>query len=98
MFKIVFYDGFEKDYAKIIRPNKVLMNKFQKVIKVLAVDPKYPSLKSHKVRIQDGREVWASSISADVRIAWVYSGDQLVILVLAVGRHSGSSQIYSQKS
>jgi mRNA-degrading endonuclease YafQ of YafQ-DinJ toxin-antitoxin module len=99
MFKIEFVDGFEKSFKKVINNDPILIKKFYKTISLLAINPNYPSLKTHKVNIIDNEDVWVSSVSGDVRIAWIYDKDErLIITCLKLGTHSGSNQIYNKKS
>lgn len=100
MYKIEFDIKFSKSYKKVIKGNQILEKQFLKVTKQLSEDPKYPSLKSHKVDIINQREVWVSSVSGDIRLAWVYSKDgESIIICLKLGTtHSGANQIYTQTS
>jgi len=99
MYKIEFDIEFAKSYKKLIKGNSQLEKQFLKTIKLLAIDPKYPSLKSHKVDIINQRDVWSRSISGDIRLAWVYSKDKKsIIICLRVGSHSGTNKIYPKKS
>ncbi len=99
MFEIVFLEGFEKSFKKVIQKDKILIKKFFKVIELLSKDPHYPSLKSHKVDTIGYDDVWASSVSGDVRIIWFYDeNEQLVINCLKLGTHGGGNQVYAKKS
>jgi mRNA-degrading endonuclease YafQ of YafQ-DinJ toxin-antitoxin module len=99
MFKIVFVDGFEKYFKKIIQKDPILIKKFYKTIALLSQDPNYPSLQSHKVDIIGYNEVWVSRITGDIRIVWFYDEKkQLVINCIKLGTHGGANQVYKNKS
>jgi mRNA-degrading endonuclease YafQ of YafQ-DinJ toxin-antitoxin module len=95
MYKLVFADSFWKIYKTIVKKNFRLKKKIVKVFKQLALDPKHSSLKSHKVASKKFGERWASKITGDLRIIWDYSKDEeLTILVLSLGGHSGKRKAY----
>ena len=99
MYKISFATGFDKSFQATIKKDKILIKKFFKTIRLLEENPFYPSLKSHKVDIISFENVWVSSVSGDVRLAWVFDSDnQTIIICLQLGTHSGSTQIYKNKS
>ena len=73
-----------------------LKKKIVKALKLLALDPKNPSLKSHKVATKKFGERWASSVTVDLRVIWDYDRKKkLTILVLSLGGHSGKRKVYS---
>lgn len=99
MYTIAFVEGFDKYFKKIIKKNPILTKKFYKTIDLLALDPNYPSLNSHKVDIIGQEDVWVSRISGDIRLVWFYDGNQkLIINCIKIGTHNGANQIYNQKS
>ena len=99
MFKLKFLVGFAKSYKKIIKGNSILEKQFLKTLKLLKIDPQYPSLQSHKVDVVGQSDVWVSRMSGDVRIAWLYDEEeQLVINCIKLGTHGGANQIYNNKS
>ena len=66
---------------------------------LLKSDPRYPSLKSHKVDTIENKNVWVSWITGDLRLVWYYNEKkELVITCIQVGTHSGANQIYNQTS
>jgi mRNA-degrading endonuclease YafQ of YafQ-DinJ toxin-antitoxin module len=99
MFKIVFVEGFEKYFKKIIQKDPILVKKFYKTTALLSQDPNYPSLQSHKVDIIGYDDVWVSWVSDDVRLVWSYDEKkQLVINCLKLGTHGGANNVYFKKS
>jgi mRNA interferase YafQ len=99
MYKIVTIPEFDKLFVKITKNNSLLKTKIIACIEKLAQDPFYPSLRSHKVDTKKYNEVWSSSITGDWRIVWAFDKDEeLIIVCLQLGTHSGSNQIYNNKS
>lgn len=99
MFRLDFDDSFIKNYKKLIKGNKPLEQKVEKALNLLMQDPKHPSLKSHLVISKFGESIWSSWVSGDVRIGWQYDSDKiLTIYIVTIGKHSGSTRIYSKKS
>lgn len=99
MFTLKYLAGFVKSYKKNIKGNPILEKQFLKTLKLLKIDPQYPSLQSHKVDMIGQNDVWVSRVSGDVRIAWFYDVDeQLVINCIKLGTHGGANQIYTNKS
>lgn len=99
MYRLETDNNFEKSYKKITKGNLILKKQFEKTFQLLALDPFYPSLKSHKVDTKKNKNVWSSWVSGDIRVVWAFDeNDNLVILVLETGSHSGNNQIYKNKS
>ena len=99
MYTLNFESSFELSYRKLIKGDIILEKKLKKVLELLINDPKYPSLKSHKVKTIDYTDVWSSWVTGDIRLAWTYDQDnKLVIICLKLGTHSGANQIYNKKS
>ncbi len=95
MYKINIKPSFDKSYKKLVKKNDELKIKIQKIFELLAEDPKYPSLHSHKVQTPDFGEKWSSRVSGDIRIIWDFDeNNNLVILVLDIGGHSGGGKVY----
>jgi len=95
MYRLDFGEDFWKTYKKLVQGNPILLKKFEKTLDILLQDPFYPSLKTHKVDTKRNKNIYSSSVSGDVRIGWMFNqNDDLVILILEAGTHSGASQIY----
>jgi len=95
MYRLNFGEDFWKTYKKLVQGNPLLLKKFEKTLDILSEDPFYPSLKTHKVDTKRNKNIYSSSVSGDVRIGWMFNqNDDLVILILEAGTHSGASQIY----
>lgn len=95
MFTLKFSDDFWESYQKISAENSVLQKKIKKTIEQIKQDPKYPSLKTHKVDTKKYDGVWSSWVTGDIRVVWAFDkDDDLVILILELGTHSGSNRVY----
>lgn len=94
-YKLVFSNVYKVKYQKIIKRNANLRGKIIKVHELLSIDPQNPALKSHKVNAINFGLAWSSSVTGDIRIIWNYDEqNKLVILILTIGSHSGSSKVY----
>jgi addiction module RelE/StbE family toxin len=92
--KVVWSSGFKRSFKKITKKNSRLSDKIIETLRLLAIDPFTPSLKSHKLIGQmDG--LWSCSVSYDCRIIFDISEDgqllEMIILLIDVGSHD---QVY----
>ncbi|MEB3190637.1 MAG: type II toxin-antitoxin system mRNA interferase toxin, RelE/StbE family [Snowella sp.] len=74
--KIVWSSGFKRSFKKITKKNSRLSNKIIETLKLLAVDPFTPSLKSHKL-IGQMEGLWSCSVAYDCRIFVTVQGDKI---------------------
>ena len=95
MYKIDTQPTFERSYLKLADKNPELIKRIGKTLKLLKANPNYPSLKSHKIQTPDFRERWSSRVTGDIRLIWDFDEENnLVILVLDIGGHSGGGKVY----
>jgi addiction module RelE/StbE family toxin len=95
VYRINTKPSFDKTYKKLIKKDAALKSKVQKVFELLSENPNYPSLKSHKVQTPNFGECWSSRVTGDIRLIWDFDeDDNVIILVLDIGGHSGSSKVY----
>lgn len=95
MYDFVFTKTFIESYDKIIARDQEKEKRIKKALNLLKIDPFYPSLKSHKANTRNFGEKWSSWISGDLRIIWDFDIEQqLVILLLAITKHSGTHKEY----
>lgn len=94
MYELQTTSNFRKKYIKLAEKNKKLQDSFQKTLELLRTNPKYKSLKTHKVFLSQYGEVYSSFVTGDVRIIWMRVENKLVILLLDIGGHSGSKSVY----
>lgn len=94
-YKIEFTKFAAKKYAKLCKKSKILEKQISKAFENLSVNPFFPSLNTHIINIAsyDGK-VYSSFISGDIRIIWEFSNGSLHILVLNIGGHSGTNNVY----
>jgi mRNA-degrading endonuclease YafQ of YafQ-DinJ toxin-antitoxin module len=79
---------------RVVGNDVVLKKRLRFLLEKLMTDPTHPSLKSHKVNTDYGIK-WSSWVTGDVRVIWDYDKKQrLVIILVAVGKHSGTHKVY----
>ena len=94
MYELETTSHFRSRYKKLISKNKKLKDRIIKVIETLRKDPRYPSLKTHKVFISEYGDVFSSFVTDDTRIIWTKIKNELVLLLLDLGKHSGKHSVY----
>lgn len=95
MYKLEFSQYFKKSYKKYVRNNKILKLKVDKTLKILASNPFHSSLRSHKVTSKSVGEAWSIWVTGDIRIIWRYDNERALVIILhAIGSHSGSKSVY----
>jgi mRNA-degrading endonuclease YafQ of YafQ-DinJ toxin-antitoxin module len=95
MFTLIFTKNFDETYKQITKDNEELEKKIRKALHFLEQDPFYPSLKTHKANTKNYGEKWSSWATGDIRIIWDYdSEERLVIILLDIGKHSGTHKVY----
>lgn len=95
MFTLIFTKSFDKTYIKVVKGNAEIDRKVRKALHFLEQDPFYPSLGTHKVNTKNYGEKWSSWATGDIRIIWDYDNEEkLVIILLGIGRHSGTHKVY----
>jgi mRNA-degrading endonuclease YafQ of YafQ-DinJ toxin-antitoxin module len=86
---------YDEAYKKLIKGDKELEKRAKKAVKLMRIDPFYPSLKSHKVNTKHFAKKWSSWVTSDLRIIWDFDEDKKeIILLFAIAKHSGSSREY----
>ena len=86
---------FKKSLKKLINSGRLNKEQIGKTLKLLKENPFTQSLKTHKVDTRNYGKVWSSRVDGDLRIIWhLDSKDQILILLLDIGGHSGSSKVY----
>lgn len=79
MFKAEFSKYFQKQYKKLIKNNKLMEGRIDTALTKLLHDPE---IVSHKVG-----QYWNCRVTGAIRIIWEYQDDELVLLLLKIGRH-----------
>ncbi len=95
-YQIVLREYFVKKYTKIIKRNKPLQEKINKVILEISNDPTSPKLKTHKILLGKNDFSYSSRVTGDIRIIWDYdkNGCVEIIELLDIGGHSGGNKVY----
>ncbi len=94
MYELQTTSNFRKKYKKLAEKNKKLQSAVEKTLELLRSNPKYKSLKTHKVFLSQYGEVYSSFVTGDIRVIWMQIENKLVILLLDIGGHSGSKSVY----
>lgn len=95
MYMLLFTNSFPPTYKTLIKGHKVYEKRTNKTLKLLKVDPLYPSLNSHKVDTRHFGKKWSSWISGDLRIIWDFDKEvKMRIFIFAIVTHSGSHKEY----
>lgn len=95
MYTPVSTPTYEEAYKKLIKNDKEKVKRTKKALKLMRVDPFFPSLKSHKVNTRSFGVKWSSRISGDLRIIWNFDEEKKqIILLLTISKHSGTHKEY----
>ncbi len=95
MYQLKLEHQFHRTFSKLTKKDHALKKRIVKTLDQLRQDPRYPSLKSHKVETKRYGVRWSSSVTDDIRIIWDFDEHQnLSILILDVGGHSGKHKVY----
>lgn len=93
-YKLEFTQKAARKYKKLVLNNKILQKRIQEALVVLIVNQFDKGLATHKVKISNYGLVYSSRVTGDIRLIWEYDGDQITIILLDIGGHSGSSAVY----
>ena len=94
-YRLEFTQAFTKDLKKLVQKDPNLKPRVEKVLNQLTIDPFYPGLKTHKAQTKGNGECQSSRVTGDLRIAWNFVNDNEVILLIAIGGHSGKHKVYN---
>ncbi|MDJ1178985.1 type II toxin-antitoxin system mRNA interferase toxin, RelE/StbE family [Roseofilum sp. BLCC_M91] len=88
--EIVWSNSFKRAFKKLAKKQPQLQAKAIEVLKILAIDPFTPSLKSHKLT-GSLNGLWSCSVAYDCRIIFSFfdeeDTDEEVILLIDIGSH-----------
>jgi mRNA-degrading endonuclease YafQ of YafQ-DinJ toxin-antitoxin module len=95
MYDFEISTHFKKKFKKLKKKDSKLGKKIIAVLNLLAKNPKFPSLKSHKVISYKFGIKWSSRVTGDIRIIWDYNNQEINVLdILDLGGHSGRNKVY----
>jgi mRNA-degrading endonuclease YafQ of YafQ-DinJ toxin-antitoxin module len=83
-----------KKYKKLTLNNEKLANKLQQAFVILVSNPFDIRLKTHKVNLSGYGILYSSKVTSDIRIIWELDNEQITIIVLDIGGHSGRRGVY----
>jgi mRNA-degrading endonuclease RelE of RelBE toxin-antitoxin system len=78
---VLFSDDFENELRKL---SSVDVNRVLKKIKMMEINPFYPSLRTTKMEGRSG--YYESSVNMDIRLVWKYKDGKIVVMI-DVGHH-----------
>lgn len=90
MFQIVFPEPYKKRETKFFKSHPELLSQYEKTLKILEIDPFYPSLRLHKLKppLEDLHSV---SINMQYRITAEFFIKEGQIILVNLGTHD---QVY----
>lgn len=96
MYSPVATPTYVVSYKKLIKGDQEKEKRIKKTVKLMHIDPFYPSLKSHKVSTRNFGKKWSSFVTDDLRMIWDFDVEKKqIILLLVVAKHSGSHREYT---
>jgi mRNA-degrading endonuclease YafQ of YafQ-DinJ toxin-antitoxin module len=94
MYTLHATSAYTTSRDKVVGSDEQLKKRLRVALEKLTINPTHPSLNSHKVNTDYGVK-WSSWVTGDVRVIWDYDKEQrLVIILIAVGKHSGTHKVY----
>ncbi len=93
-YDIEFSEPFRKSLKKLIKSHRLSLDKFNRILLVLAADPFAKNLFTHKVNTRILGIRYSSRIDGDLRLIWELQEKKLIILLLDIGGHSGAKKVY----
>jgi mRNA-degrading endonuclease YafQ of YafQ-DinJ toxin-antitoxin module len=86
MYKIIFTESYEEKAKKFLRKHPELLKQYEKVFRLLEVNPFHPSLRLHKINLKD-TEVFSVSINISYRIMIDLLIEENEIIPVNIGTH-----------
>lgn len=93
-YRILLSAKASKKYEKLTQKDKILQKKIQSTLLDLKIDPYKASLKTHKVNLKEHGVVCSSRVTGDIRIIWKFINNEIKIIILDIGGHSGKQGVY----
>jgi mRNA-degrading endonuclease YafQ of YafQ-DinJ toxin-antitoxin module len=84
MYKIVLTDEYQKIEKKFFNKHPELKEKYKKILKILKIDPFYPSLRLHKLK---GSNYYSISINMQYRLIIDFVIKDNEIIMINIGGH-----------
>ena len=97
MYRLKFSSQFYRAFSKLIEKDRSLEKRIVKALDLLRKNPHHASLKSRKVQTRNYGPRWSSRATGDIRIIWDFDKeDNLTIMVLTIGGHSGKKKVHKK--
>jgi len=95
MYQLHYTSSFWKAYNSLTKGDIALKKRIVHTLRLLENNPHHPSLKSHKAVTRLFGKRWSARVTGDIRIIWDFDiKNNLIILVLTIGGHTGSKRVY----
>jgi len=86
MYKLAITENYEKKAAKFFKKNPLLLKQYEKVVKLLCLNPHHPSLRLHKLAGKlDG--LFSVSINLSYRMTVYFLIQDGLIVPVDIGTH-----------
>jgi len=82
VYKIVFSEGFDQQFRKLVKNDRRYQIKVRKIVEIIKQDIDYPSLRLHKL---SGTKFHSISVGMSIRIIALIEKD--IIFFLKIGKH-----------
>jgi addiction module RelE/StbE family toxin len=85
-YKLIFTETYLKKEKKFLKKHPELVERYKKVLRLLELNPKHPSLRLHKLKGKlDGK--YSVSITMSYRIILTFAVTEKGIVLIDVGSH-----------
>ena len=84
MYEIILTDEYKKREKRFFKKHPDLKDRYKKVLKILRVNPNYPSLRLHKLQ---GIELYSIPLNMQYRIILDFIIDGEKIILINIGSH-----------
>lgn len=82
MYRLIFTDSYEERARKFLKKHNDLRGQYEKVLKILELNPYHPSLRLHKFS-----ELYSVSINMQYRISIDFKIEDTEIVPIDIGDH-----------
>lgn len=90
MAKLIFTESYEKRAAKFLIKHPELLSQYEKVLKLLEINPGHPSLRLHNLKGKLS-ELQSVSVNISYRIILYFIVKEDIIIPVDIGTHN---QVY----
>lgn len=85
-FRIIYTSGYNRRAARFLRRHPDLLPQYEKVLRLLEINPFHPSLRLHRLK-GSLSELHSISINISYRITMEFILDDRQIIPIDIGRH-----------